>query len=96
MNLNTRSLTYATCLIIALITCEWCTAFGTVFYRKPASMGKDYYIVFPRTGDLKQDSTTAALINSPVKQTLTITLPGAAHKKYATTTTPGPASSTTH
>jgi len=71
----------ATIASIMLITCCTTAAFSSVFMHKPVSMGKDYYIVFPRNGDYYEDTTTAALINSPVKQTLTITLPGAAHKQ---------------
>ncbi len=73
------------------VLCNAVSVQSTVFMHKPAAMGKDYYVVFPRNGDLvgNQNSATAALINSPVLQTIMITLPGPAHQQYHKVLTPG-------
>ena len=91
MLISTRSVKFVARAILAIAVCSSFAAYGTVITRKPVAMGKDYYVVFPRNGDLvgNQNAANAALINSPVKQTLTITLPGAAHQKYSKILSPG-------
>ena len=54
--------------------------------HKTVSMGKDYYIAFPKNA--YGDQRTAVLINSPVKQQLTITRPGTG-TQYALSIQPG-------
>src|SRR5579872_4660105 len=48
--------------------------YATVVPKKPISMGKDYYIVFPHAA--YGDQYLEALINSPVKQRIHITPAG--------------------
>jgi len=85
MLISTRSVKKLAFAFVAIVFFYGVCGYGTVITRKPVSMGKDYYVVFPRGGDLvgNQNSATAALINSPVKQYITITLPGPAHQKYS-------------
>ncbi len=91
MRYTTLPLEYMKYALLMIAFVKTISAYATAITRKPESMGKDYYIVFPRNGDLlgSQNNATAALVNSPVEQLLTITLPGPAHQKYTSVLHPG-------
>ena len=48
MVISTRFAKYTARAIMAIAIYNCLSAYGTAFKRKPASMGKDYYIVFPK------------------------------------------------
>ena len=76
--LTSHKSTHTLALTLSVIVVCASVASAKTYMHKATAMGKDYYIVFPKNAYGNQN--TAALINSPVKQYITITLPGTGSK----------------